>query len=135
MHHFNDIILQVLRQNTHITYFIPLYLECCFYMRAQKSRRIIWCSSVTQSCPTLCSPMDCSTPGLPVHHQHPELAQTHVHRVRDAIQPFHPVAPFSSCPQSFPASGSFPINQLFPSGGQSIRVSASTSVFPMNVQD
>ena len=41
-------------------------------------------SSVVQSCPTLCDPMDCSTPGIPVHHQLPELAQTHVHRVSDA---------------------------------------------------
>ena len=49
-------------------------------------------SSVTQSCPTLCNPMDCSTPGLPVHHQLPELAQTHVHRVSDAIQPSHPLS-------------------------------------------
>ena len=44
-------------------------------------------SSVAQSCPTLCDPMDCSTPGFPVHHQLPELAQTHVHHVSDAIQP------------------------------------------------
>ena len=49
-------------------------------------------SSVTQSCPTLCDPMDCSTPGLPVHHQLQELAQTHVHRVSDAIQPSHPLS-------------------------------------------
>ena len=46
-------------------------------------------SSVAQSCPTLCDPMDYSTPGFPVCHQHPELAQTHVHRVSDAIQPSH----------------------------------------------
>ena len=46
-------------------------------------------SSVAQSCPTLCNPMDCSTPGLPVHHQLPELAQAHVHQVGDAIQPSH----------------------------------------------
>ena len=48
-------------------------------------------SSVTQSCPALCDPMDCSMPGLPVHHQFPELAQTHVHRVGDVIQPSHPL--------------------------------------------
>ena len=48
-------------------------------------------SSVTQSCPTLCDTMSCSTPGLPVHHQHPEFTQTHVHRVSDAIQPSHPL--------------------------------------------
>ena len=49
-------------------------------------------SLVTQSCPTLCDPMDRSTPGLPVHHQLPELTQTHVHRVGDAIQPSHPLS-------------------------------------------
>ena len=47
-------------------------------------------SSVTQLCPTLCDPMNCSTPGLPVHHQLPEFTQTHVHRVGYAIQPSHP---------------------------------------------
>ena len=49
-------------------------------------------SSVAQSCPTLCDPMNCSTPGLPVHHKLPEFTQTHVHRVGDAIQPSHPLA-------------------------------------------
>ena len=61
-------------------------------------------SSVAQSCLTLCDRMNCSTPGLPVHHQLPKFTQTHVHRVSDAIQPSHPVVPFSSCPQSLPAS-------------------------------
>ena len=49
-------------------------------------------SSVAQSCPTLCEPMDCSTPGFLVHHQLPELAQTHVHQVSDAIQPSRPLS-------------------------------------------
>ena len=48
-------------------------------------------SSVAQLCPTLCNPMNSSTPGLPVHHQLPEFTQTHVHRVSDAIQPSHPL--------------------------------------------
>ena len=48
-------------------------------------------SSVIQSCPTLCNPMDCSMPGCPVHHQLPELTQTCVHRVGDAVQPSHPL--------------------------------------------
>ena len=52
-------------------------------------------SSVAQSCPTLCDPMNRSTPGLPVHHQLPEFTQTHVHRVSDAIQPFHPLSSLS----------------------------------------
>ena len=56
-------------------------------------------SSVAQSCPTLSDPMDCSMPGLPVHHQHPELAQTHVHQVSDAIQPPHPLS--SPSPPTF----------------------------------
>ena len=49
-------------------------------------------SSVAQSCPTLCDPMNCSTPGLPVHHQLPEFTQTHMHQVSDAIQPSHPLS-------------------------------------------
>ena len=49
-------------------------------------------SSVAKSCPILCNPMNCSTPGLPVHHQLPELIQTHAHRVGDAIQPSHPLS-------------------------------------------
>ena len=49
-------------------------------------------SSVAQSCPTICDPMNCSTPGLPVHHQLPEFTQTHVHRVSDAIQTSHPLS-------------------------------------------
>ena len=77
--------------------------------------------------------MDCSTPGFPVLHQFPELAQTHVHWVGDAIQPSHPVIPFS-CLQSFPASKSFPMGQFFVTGGQSIAVSATASVLPMNIQ-
>ena len=105
------------------------------YVSQFKADNVCQFSSVAQSCPTLCNPMDCSTPGFPVHHQLLELAQTHVHWVGDAIQPSHPVIPFSSCPQSFSASGSFPVSQLFTSGGQSIGVSASTPVLPMNTQD
>ena len=90
-------------------------------------------SSVAQLCPTLCDPMDYSTPGLPVHHQLLEFTKTHVHWVSDAIQPSHPVFPFSSHLQSFPESGSFPINQFFAWNGQSI--GASASVLPMNIQD
>ena len=91
--------------------------------------------SSVQSCPTLCDPMNHSTPGLPVHHQLPESTQTHVHWVSDTIQPRHPVIPISFCPQSFPASGSFPMSQLFSWGGQSIGVSALASVLPKNTQD
>ena len=92
-------------------------------------------SSATQSCPTLCDPMDCSTPGYPVHHQLPELAESQDHRVDDAIQPFILCCPLLLLPSTFPASGSFLVSQFFPSGGQSIGVSASTSVLPMNIQN
>ena len=57
----------------------------------QKMTTKVQFSSVAQLCLTLCDPMNCSTPGLPVHHQLPEFTQTHVHRVRDAIQPSHPL--------------------------------------------
>ena len=80
-------------------------------------------SSITQSCLTLCDPMNHSTPGLPVHHQLPEFTQTHVHWVSDAIQPSH-----------LPASRSFQMSQLFSWGDQSIGASASASVLPMNTQ-
>ena len=69
-----------------------------------------------------------------IHHQLLELTQTHVHWVGGVIQPSHPVIPFSSRFQSFPASGSFQMSQFFESGGQSIGVSASASVLPMNKQ-
>ena len=78
--------------------------------------------------------MGCSTPGLLVHHQLPEFTQTLVHRVSDAIQPSHSVVPFS-CLQSFPTSQSFQMSQFLSSGGQSIGVSTSASVLPMNIQD
>ena len=159
-------------------------------------------SSVTQSCLTLCEPMNRSMPGIPVDHQLPESTQTHVHCVSDTIKQSHPlsspsppalnlsqhqfssvhfshsvmsnslqphdlqharppcpsptpgvhsnshplsqwchpaisssVIPFSSCPQSLPASGSFPMSQLFAWGGQSTEVSALASFRSKNIQD
>ena len=83
-------------------------------------------SSVAQSCLTLCNPMNHHTPGLPVHHQLPEFTQTHVHRVSDAIQTSHPLSSLLLLP---------PMNQFLASGDQSIGVSASASVLPMNIQD
>ena len=93
------------------------------------------CCSVTQSCLTLCDPLDCSMPGFPVHHKLLELAQTHTlsHWCHPTIS--SSVVLFSSCLQSFPASGSFPMSQFLTSGSQSIGVSASVSVLSMNIQD
>ena len=94
------------------------------------------CCSVTQLCPTLCDPMDCSTPGLSVHHQLPEFTQTHVHWVGDAIQPSHPLlSPSLSAFNLSQHQGLFKWVSSLHSGGQSTRVSVSASVFPMNIQD
>ena len=111
---------------------MQLYLHCILH-----SPKCYCCCcpcSVTKLCPTLCDPMDYSTPGFPDLHHLPELAQICVHWVGDAIQPSHPLTRFSSCPQSFPASRSFPESRLLASGGQSIGASASVSVLAMNIQ-
>ena len=101
-----------------------------FWIRGPTFSFCTCCCSVSKSCPALCEPMNCSTPGFPVlcsnscpfsQWRHPTISSS--------------VVPFSSCLQSFPASGSFPLSQLFASGGQSIGVSASASILPMNNQD
>ena len=87
--------------------------------------------------PTFWDPMNRSMPGLPVHHQFPEFTQTHVRRVDGAIQPSHPLSP---SPPAFSLlwtdwwTESFQMSQFFTSGSQSIGVSASASVLPMNIQ-
>ena len=88
-----------------------------------------------QSCPTLCDPKDCSMPCFLVHHQLLELTQTHVLRVSDALQPYHPLLSSSPAFNLSQHQGLFPMSQFFVSGGQSIGVSAPVSVFPMNIQD
>ena len=108
-------------------------------VRAGERKQAIWmrsfCCSVTKSCLTLCDPMDCSTPGFPVLHYLPEFVQTHVHWVGDVIQPSHLCHPLLLLPSIFPSIGPFPISWLFASDRQSIGVSASPSVFPLNIQD
>ena len=76
--------------------------------------------------------MNRSTPALPVHHQLPQFTETHVHRVGDAIQPSHPLS--SPSPPAPNPSQSFPVSQLFASGGQSTGVSASASFLPKKSQ-
>ena len=85
-------------------FFNMLYMLVIAFLPRSKCLLISWlqspstvifsqsASSVTQSCPTLCNPMNRSTPGFPVHHQLPEFTQTHIHRVSDAIQPSHPLS-------------------------------------------
>ena len=96
------------------------------------TRRVLICYSVAQSCLTPCN---CRMPGFPVLHHLPEIAQTHVHLVSDAIEWSHPVISFSSCFQSFPASAYFLMRHLFASGKQNIRASASVLVLIINIQD
>ena len=93
-------------------------------------------SSLTQSCLTFCNPMNCSTPGLPVHHQLPESTQTPVHHVSDAIQPSHPLS--SPSPPALNISQHQCLFKWVSSSHQVAQVtgvSASTSVLPMNTQD
>ena len=91
-------------------------------------------SSVAQSCPALCDPMNRSTPGLPVHHHLLEFTQTPSSRwCHPAVS--SSVVPFFSCPQSLPASESFPMSQLFTWGGQRTGASALASFLPKNTQD
>ena len=71
---------------------INFYRSLLLSVKAKHESAISSFSSVTQSCPTLCDPMNRSTPGLPVYHQLPEFTQTHVHLVGDAIQPSHPLS-------------------------------------------
>ena len=106
------------------------------YMTTGKNISSFQFSSVTQLRLTLWDPMDCSMPGFPVHHQHPELDQTQVHQVSDAIPPSHSLS--SPSPPTFNLSqhqGLFQWVSSLPSGGQSIGVPAATSVLPMNTQD
>ena len=93
----------------------------------------VWFGSVAQSCLTLCDPMNCSTPSpspTPGVHSNlcPSSQWSHPAMLSSALT-------FSSCPQSLPASETFSINQLFAPGGQSIGISALSSVLPMNTQD
>ena len=93
-------------------------------------------SSVAQLCPTLCDPMNCSMPGLPVHHQLPEFTQTHVHWVSDAIQPSHPLlCPLFLLPSIFPSIRVFSNESALHIRWPKYWSFASTSVLPMNIQD
>ena len=106
--------------------------------RGPHTNKIIWapgsrlaCCSVSQYCLTSWDHKDYSAPGIPVLHNLWELAQAHVHWIGDVIQPLCPLFSLLLLPSIFPRSGSFPMTQLFASGGQ--RIGASTSA-SMNIQ-
>ena len=92
-------------------------------------------SSVAQLCPTLCDPMDCSTPGLPVPHHILEFSQVHVHCIPDAAQPSHPLTPSSPLPSNFPSIRDFSSESTVPIDDQNIGASGSASILPVNIQD
>ena len=107
-----------------------IILRVCYVLSSPRLiKSVSQFSSVTQSCLILCDPMDCSMPDFPIHHQLPKFTQTHVPWVNNPSISSS-VIPFS-CLQSFPASGSFQMSQLFASGGQSIG-SFSFSISPAN---
>ena len=107
-----------------------MWVQCLFLFLLHS----VQFSSVIQSCPTLCDPMNHSIPVLPVQHQLPEFTHS-----RPSSRWCHPaisssVVPFPSCPQSLPASESFPMSQLLAWGGQSTGVSSLASFLPKNTQ-
>ena len=115
-------------KKTHLT-------KLCSLAYVNFLSNLVQFSTVAQSCPTLCDPMNRSMPGLPVHHQLLEITQTQVHWVGDAIQPSHPLSSPSPPAPNPSQHQSLPMSQLFAWGGQSTGVSASASVPPMNTQD
>ena len=106
-----------------------MHLKC--FTKGDTTSYLVQFSSVTQLCLTVCDPMNCSTPGLPVHYQLPEFTHSHVHRVSDAIQPSHPL---SSPSPPAPNPSSIRVFHLFAWCGQSTGVSALASFLPKNTQ-
>ena len=100
----------------------------------QRANARISCCSVAPSCPTLCNPMACSTPGFPVLRHLPELLRLMSIELLMPSNHLILCRPLSSCTQSFPVSGSLPMSQLFTSGSQNIGASPSAPVLPVNIQ-
>ena len=92
------------------------------------------CCSVSQSCLTLCNPMDCSLPGLPVLHHLPKFAQVHVHCLSDAIQPSYPLMPCSPSALDLSQCQWLPVSRLCASDDQNTGASTSASVLPVSIQ-
>ena len=125
-----------LNQLIYISFLLVSFTGCVFPLWS-KGNLSLWlqrshCCSVAKSCPTLCNLMDCSMQGLPVLHHLQSLLK--LMSIESVMPPNHLILchPFSFCPQSFPASESFPMS--WPSGRQSIGASASASVLPKNIQ-
>ena len=130
--HAYGLISSSYKDSSHVGLW-PMWV--CLHFNLISSLRTLCCCLI--SWVPFCNPMDCRTPFFPVLHHLLVFAQTHVHWVSDAI--CHPtvsssVVPFSSCLQSFQASESLPMSELFAWGGQRIRASTSASVLQMNIQ-
>ena len=111
-------------------------LVCCSPWVADCfSQCVIQFSSVAQSCPTVCNPLDCSTPGFPVHHQFPEPTETHVHELVMSSNHLILCSPLLLLPSIFPSIRVFSNESVLRIRCQSIEVSASTSVLSMNTQE
>ena len=110
----------------------PLSLHCFYYLHLPFSS--VQFSSVAQSCPTLCGPMNRSTPGLPVHQHLLEFTQTHIHRVSDAIQPSHPQSPLLLLPPRPPSIRVFSNESTLHMRWPSIGFSALASFLPKKFQ-
>ena len=118
---------------SHFKFYIHIYI----YISIACMLSGVWLyqfSSIAQSCPSLCDPMDCSTPGLPVYHQLPEFAPTHVHWVGDAIQPSHPLLSSPLLP-AFNLSHNQGLFQRVDSSSCGQSIGASASVLPIHIRD
>ena len=126
-----EIFFSQMRQkqiNMYLYEYVSIWI--CIYIQNIHICINVYNIILAQSYPTLCDPMDCSMPGFPISRNVLKLMS-----IESVMPSKHLILciPFSSCLQSFPASGSFPMNRLFTSGGQSIGASVSASVLPMNI--
>ena len=131
---FFFLIFQLCLEWTRIIYFTHIGGSSNFHLSSNQVRDSVKFSSVTQLCPTLCDPMNCSTPGLPVHHQLPGFTQTHVHRVGMPSSHLILCRPLLLLPPMPPSIRVLSMSQLFAWGGQSTGVSALASFLQMNTQ-
>ena len=111
------------------------FIHAFCWMGTTSFSRVYQFNSVARFCLTLCDPVDCGMAGLPVHHQLPELIQTHVHHIGDAIQPLILHRPLLVPHSVFPSIRVFSNESYLESSSQRIGASASASVLPMNIQD
>ena len=133
---YHNLLFDLLAKPTTLTVtaFNPVKASVNFVSRSPLNLMCLQFSSVTQLCPTLCDPMDCTMPGFPVHHQLPEFAQTHAHWVSDAIQPSHPLS--SPSPPAFKLFQHQGLFKWVSSSHQVAKVlELQAPVLPVNIQD